>query len=151
MSVKSELLDIQARNRRGILYVEEVYKWAKDHRKSAIAKLVEWDARKAALQYQLWQIRKLITLHIVSEDGTPEMVSLTIDRAKPGGGYRSISDVLDNKALSAIMLQDAFNDLERIRERYKLVKALTSVWVALDQVKLKAKPRARGKVSTAAP
>lgn len=135
MSVKEELLAIQAKSRDGVLHVMNVYRWAKSHPQSAIAKQVEWDRNKAAFQYQLWQIRKLITLHIVSEDGTPQMVSLTIDRTQPGGGYRSISDVLENKELSAIMLQDALNDLERIRERYKLVKALTSVWAELDKVR----------------
>lgn len=140
MTIKSELLAIQAKDRKGMLRVAAVHAWAKANPKSALYKKIEWDVKRAALEYQFWQIRRLIQLNIVSEDGEPEVVSLTIDRAKAGGGYRAIDDVIDDEELSVVMLKDALQELDRVKIKYARVKELTSVWDAVEQVR-KRKPR----------
>lgn len=132
--LRAELDAIQRRDPQRVLRVEAVHEWARTHKKSAIYREIEWDARKAALEYQYWQIRRLISLTITSEDRTPQIISLTIDRARPGGGYRSISDVISDKELSKVMLSDAINEMERLRVRYRMVRELSGVWRELDRI-----------------
>jgi hypothetical protein len=101
---------------------------------------------KAAKEHQFWQIRRLIAIHITVPDGTPQIVSLSIDRYD-GGGYRRVSDVLRDQALSEIMLRDALADLERVRLRYARVKELAAVWVAVDKVRTRTTARAKSPAS----
>lgn len=135
MSVKEELLHIQSLDPEKILRAEAVLKWARSHKRSALHREIEWDVDAAALQYQLWQIRRIIALNIVSETGEPQVVSLSIDRVRPGGGYRSVSDVIRSKDLSAAMLKDALQELERVQVKYERVKELTEVWESVSRVR----------------
>ena len=141
MTVKDELLTLQAKDPDSILRVEAIHVWAKSHPRSALYAEIEWNTAKAAQEYQFWQIRRLIQLNITSEDGEPQIVSLVMDRSKPGGGYRSISDVLSSKALSMAMLNDALQELERVRVKYQRVKELTAVWEAVGKVRKRTVPR----------
>lgn len=140
-TVKQELLALLAKDPEGILRVEAVHAWAKAHPQSALHKQIEWNATKAAREFQFWQIRRIILLNITTEEGDPEIVSLTIDRSKVGGGYRSIASVLGSKKLSLIMLQDAVQELERTKMKYLRVEQLTSVWNAVERVKARHLPR----------
>lgn len=139
MTIKDELETIRKRDRDGVLRVEAVHDWAKAHPRSDLHKAIEWDVDAAALQWQFQQIRQLIKLHIVTEDGEPEIVSLSIDRVRPGGGYRNIDDVVADKDLSEVMLDDALAELERMRVKYRFVKELTAVWDATDKVRSRVK------------
>lgn len=139
--IRDELLALQAASRDGLLRAEDVVDWARGNPSSALYKQFTWDRDKAAREYWLYQARRLIQIHVVSGDGTPKLVSLTIDRKSGGGGYRAISDVVANKTLSAIMLDDALRELERVRSRFERVKELTGVWSAIDD----AAARLRGK------
>jgi len=130
-------LAIQATDADNILRPEAVHKWAKNHPRSALYKAITWDVDKAAFEYQLSQIRRLIVLNITSENGEPQIVSLPIDRVKPGGGYRSINDVIADKKLSASLLQDALNELARVQVKYARIQELTSVWNAVAKVRSK--------------
>jgi len=114
----------------------EVLQWAKAHRRSALHAALEWDDSKAAEEYRLAQVRELIRVNVVDVSGEPEMVSLSVDRAQ-GGGYRSVQDVIDDRALSEILLQDAVEELDRMKARYDRVAALTAVWRAVDRVREK--------------
>lgn len=133
MSIESELLEIKGDNE--LLIVEDVHTWATRHKKSLLAKELEWDDEKAGYQFRLWQIRRLIALHISFEDdGERRMVSLTIDRTKPGGGYRDLDEVLKSKSLHAILLNDALSDLDRLKKKYERLKDLEPVWKAVGGV-----------------
>lgn len=138
MSIESELLHIKGK--RKLLLAEDALEWAKQNRDSELHKSLEWDDTKAAREHRLWQVRRLISLHISFEDdGSRRMVSLTIDRVKPGGGYRDINDVLKSRSLYNIMLKDALAELDRMRIKYERIKELEPVWVAADEVKGKEK------------
>lgn len=139
MTIKEELEAIRKRDREGILRVEAAHSWAKAHPKSELYNHIEWDRDEAALQWQFQQIRQLIKLHIVTDDGEPEIVSLSIDRVRPGGGYRNIEDVVADKDLSEVMLDDALAELDRMRVKYRFVKELTSVWDEADKVRSRVK------------
>lgn len=142
-TIKAELLAIQARSKDRMLHPSVVVEWAEKHKDtSEIGRQLEWNNRKAAHAYRLWQVRQLIQLHVVSETSEPVFVSLRVDRASMGG-YRRIDDVLTNRDLSRMMLEEALADLERLRENYRRVVALTSVWQEVDKVKAKAKPKAK--------
>lgn len=142
MSIKSELLDIQAANKDGLLHCHEVVEWARKNSDSALHSAIEWNNRKAADEYRLYQVRQLIRLNIETEDHAPTFVSLSIDR-KSGGGYRAVSDVAANKDLREIMLQDALDELERIQAKYARLEALESIWREADQVRQRTGVRRR--------
>ena len=134
MSIKDELLTIQSASEDNILHAEHVVAWAKDRPNSALFAAIEWDDERAASAHRLWQVRRLIAVHVVSTDGAPQMVSLTIDR-KDGGGYRSISDVSKAPNLRAIMLSDALDELERFQLKYQRVQELAAIWDEADRVR----------------
>lgn len=136
MSIKSELLAIQLANQDRMLHCNEVVAWAKKNTRSELHAALDWDDKSAAHKFRLSQVRQLITLHIVSADRAPQMVSLTIDR-KDGGGYRSISDVLAMPSLREIMLEDALLELERMKARFARVQELATVWDAAQEVRVK--------------
>lgn len=127
LSIRSELLSIQHATPDNILHAADVVEWAQANSESALHRSIQWDDRKAAHEYRLWQVRQLITIHVVQEDSTPLLVSLSIDRIE-GGGYRSISDVLPVPDLRAIMLADALAELQRVQAKYQRVEELQRVW-----------------------
>jgi hypothetical protein len=144
MSVKSELLEIQAADENGLLHPSAVVAWARANTASALHRLIEWDDRTAADSHRLWQVRQIIQLHIVAEDGTPQAVSLTIDR-RSGGGYRKISDVLQAPDLREVMLNDALDELERVRTKYERVTELARVWAEAQATQERVGTRRRGR------
>jgi len=125
--IKEELLSIKAQADDGLLRPPAVLAWAEANPESAIYNALDWDDAHAAREHRLGQIRGLISLHIVTADGEPQMVSLSFDRSK-GGGYRAVDDVVKDRDLSRIMLADALAELERIQAKYERVKELTAVW-----------------------
>lgn len=144
MSIRSELLSIQHACPDGVLHASDVVAWAKENAESALHSAIEWNNKKAADAHRLWQVRQLIQLHVVTEDGAPQLVSLSIDR-KVGGGYRSVSDVVEKPDLRAILLQDALDELERVQAKYQRVEALATVWQEAETVRARSGSRRRSK------
>ena len=142
MSIRDELLAIQQADPGNVLYPPAVVAWARANVGSALHAAIEWDDERAADAHRLWQIRRLIQLHITAEDGSPQMVSLSIDRAA-NGGYRSVSDVVKAPDLRQIMLDDALAELERVQIKYNRVTALERVWKEADSVRQQARGRRR--------
>ena len=121
----------------GMLQAEAGIEWARKHTDSALHAALEWDDEKAGQQHRLWQMRALIAIHVVNIEGQREMVSLTIDRVQPGGGYRDIQDVLKAPPLREILLADALRELERVRLKFETLQELAEVWTAIDRVQQK--------------
>src|SRR5262245_29384756 len=113
MSVMDELLALK--NDDGLIIVETVHDWAQSNKDSDLYAQLEWNNNKAGYEYRLWQIRRLVALNIVSEEGERQVVSLSVDRVQPAGGYRDLNDVLKTKSLYSILLRDAFAELDRVR------------------------------------
>lgn len=137
MSIETELLALK--NAGGLIVAEDVVAWAKDNPASALHSSLEWDDAKAGHQYRLWQVRKLIAVYVTTEEGVRNLVSLSIDRTREGGGYRPLDDVLSSKALHEIMLQDALKELDRVQAKYEQLKELKPVWRARDEVRRKSR------------
>lgn len=139
MTVKSELLELSARNRK--LTTGAVIEWAKRHPSSAIYSALEWDDRIAGQKYRKWQVMQLIAMNVFDDAGDRQLISLSIDRDV--GGYRHVDDVLKAPDLAAIMLDDAQAELLRVRSKYGRVKALTEVWFTIDRATGKLKKKAK--------
>jgi hypothetical protein len=150
--IKQELLAIQRASKDRMLHAGQVVSWARTHAKSALHSRFQWNNEKAAHEYRLWQARQLITIHIVNEQGLPQIVSLSIDRSG-AGGYRLMDDVLAQRDLTEIMLGDALKELNRVQETYAQVKQLASVWDEVERVRTrgpkKKGPRGRGRTDDA--
>lgn len=132
MTIETELMQIKGSQE--FLKAEDVVDWAEAHPKSELWKQFEWHDDVAAQQYRIWQARRIIALHITTEDGVRSMISLSIDRGLPGGGYRGLNDILADKTLHEIMLDDALAELERVRNKYAQLKALQPIWAAKAKV-----------------
>lgn len=138
MTIQQELLALK--NEEGLIVAEAAVDWAKTNPTSALHKSLEWDNASAAHNWRVWQVRKLIAIHIVTNEGGRQAVSLTIDRQREGGGYRQMEDVLRSKSLREALLEDALNELDRVQQRYKTVSELAEVWSAKDKVRTRRKP-----------
>lgn len=139
MTIRTELLNLQTQSG-GLLHAEKVVSWAKNNPKSDLHGSFEWNNDKAADEYRIWQARRLIAIHVVSEEGIRQLVSLTIDREQEGG-YRHIDAVLQNQSLRGVLLADALADLERVRLKYEGLVELARVW---DEVRNISKQEKRG-------
>jgi len=133
LTIEKELLAIKGSS--DMLVAEDVVEWARAHPKSKLHSELEWDDSKAGHNYRIWQVRRLIGLHITYADGDRKFVSLSLDRHNgSGGGYRDVDDVLRDKTLYDLMLDDALRELERFRRRYDHLKQLKPLWTAVDKV-----------------
>jgi len=100
----------------------------------------EWDNRKAADQYRVWQARHLILTTVTVLDDDPKQcpirayVSLAEDRGNPDGGYRPIVDVLRDPVRSGDLLQEALAALVEWQNKYRKLKALAPVFQAIKKV-----------------
>lgn len=136
--LRDELLALQEKT--GILVPKKVVDWARKNKNSALHASLEWDNDKAGEEYRIWQVRRLVAIHIINKDQKHrELISLSIDRINPGGGYRHIDTVMRSPDLRAIALQDAFNDLARIQAKYEHLQELAHVWEEVERAKKRRK------------
>ena len=132
MAIRDELLALK--NDQGLIIVEQAVDWARDNPGSSLHGALEWDDSKAAHEHRLWQIRRLVAINCTYENGERQIVSLSIDRSRDGGGYRDLDEVLPIKSLREILLDDALKELERIRLKYQRLTELAEVWAAKEVV-----------------
>jgi len=136
-SIKDELTQI-FNEHNGRVPPEAVIEFARDENTALHAEF-EWDDTEAAHQFRLDQARKIIRLNIdviETPNGNvrmPVYVSLVSDR-RGGGGYRALTDVMSNAEMRAQLLQQAIDELQRVRRKYESLRELTPVFAALDRV-----------------
>lgn len=133
-AIIKELTEI-ARANGGVLKAEVVVEVAAD-KSSPLHSWFEWDDTEAAHQWRLQQARQLIRVCVETWEPNQEpvrvFVNLTTDRyQEEGGGYRSTAVVLANAKMREQMLQDALEELGRVKKKYAQLKELTSIWDAL--------------------
>lgn len=127
--IKTEIL---ALSKLGIVKAEDVYQWVEANPDtSVIYKKLEWNDAKAGVLYRIHQIRTMLTLYVVDNSGDPELVSLSIDRATPGGGYRVLTEVKNIPSLREVLLNDVLAALGRLARRYGDIAELDNVWAAI--------------------
>ncbi len=140
MSIATELLAL--RDHDGLFHVEHVVEWASNHPNSALHQSLLWDNAQAGHQYRLWQIRRLVAIHIVDEDRNRQTVSLKIDRSR-GGGYRWLDDVMEAPDLRAAALADALESYQRLKEKYDWLAELAEVHEAIERARQRPARRRR--------
>lgn len=124
--IQRELLALVDK-RSGTLEVEKAYNWAESHPDSALHAALEWDDEVAGREWRCQQIRRLIAVHVVDDQGDRVLVSLSVDRVS-GQGYRTVDSVARNRDLRSCMLQDALNELQRCQAKYERLQELAGVW-----------------------
>jgi hypothetical protein len=135
----------------GTLRPEAVVAFAKNP-KTELHHCFTWDNTKAAHQWRLHEARMIIrvSVTIISDDADEcrAFVSLKSDR-HAGIGYRSMISILDDEELRELMLQDALEEMQTFKEKYKDLKELCEVFDAMDKIIVK-KPRKQSRPRAAA-
>lgn len=137
MTIREELLSIQTSN--GICSPVAVVEFARNP-ETALHSKFEWDDAEAAESYRLWQARQIISLELtIIQSGTKQIetrlfVSLSNDR-KPEGGYRLITDVLNDPDLRKQLVYEALQEFNKIKIKYGHLKELATVFRAVDELK----------------
>lgn len=142
-AVRAELERLKAD---GVIKPADVVDFARNE-ETALHACFTWDDSEAAQQYRLLEARNILRVYVTTEEaGVTDcraFVSLTTDRSKEGGGYRSLADVMSDDTLREQMLADAFSQFNAMKQRYKSLQQLSKVWAAVDaaeqgtQVKLR--------------
>jgi hypothetical protein len=97
-----------------------------------------WDNEKAGHQFRLHQARQFIRVAVAIDPTLEEPIkvrvftSLKSDRKNPGGGYRSMQDVLSHDGMRQELLQQALAEFKSARDKYKEVKELADVFASVD-------------------
>lgn len=147
-TIREELEQIRDEHN-GQIPPEAVIAFARN-KNTALHTEFEWDDTEAAHQFRLEQARRIIRLNInivPTKNGNvrvPVYVSLVADR-KNGGGYRTLNDVMSDDDMREQFLQQALDDLQRVRRKYETLRELTPVFAAIDRVTLKINKRGRQK------
>lgn len=98
-----------------------------------------WNDTKAAEEYRTWQARELIrSVYVTVIPGDSRIynayVSMEDDRLKPGGGYRSMAQVLSSKELRQKLLAQALAEFDLWKQRYQEIKELCSIFEARKKI-----------------
>jgi hypothetical protein len=129
----------------GVLRVPAIYAFAVANRDSEIARRLEWDDEKCGINWRHHQIRQLIAIYVVNDDGYRDTISLVVDRKKDGGGYRSVPEVFSNRDMREAALSQALAELDRVQDLYGYLDELAAIFAEKDKVKKRAgrkRPRA---------
>ena len=110
---------------------------------SPLHKCFEWNDGKAAQEYRLWQARELIRVSVCVLPGSDETfrvyASLKGDRKTPGGGYRTLADVLRMPDLRRQLLAEALEELHVFEEKYRRLTELAPIFTAARTVRKRQK------------
>jgi hypothetical protein len=139
-----------AKAHNGILKAEDVVDAARPVNSPLHASFC-WDDTKAAEQWRLHQARNLIrvVVTILPVENTLQEVdvycSLDRDRRLPGGGYRTLVSVLNDKQLRAELLKEACRDMQIFTQKYAQLTQLVAVRAAMRKAlqRLTAKKKAK--------
>ena len=145
-TVEDELEEIRSKFG-GVLYPHEVVNYARNE-SAALHGMFEWDDTVASENYRVWQARKLIKVFVRVLPSNaieyPVYVSLKQDRynyAEDGdslrGGYRSTIDVMSTPSLRKTLLEEAFEEIEKLEKKYQAIKELADVFAAARTAKQK--------------
>jgi hypothetical protein len=109
---------------------------------SPLHEYFDWEDSEAARCWRLHQARNLIRVCVRIEelpnDEKQEIqvfVSLPDDR-NDEGGYRVMTDVLNDDERREALLEMALKDLQVFRRKYMALKELASVFTAIDKLPL---------------
>lgn len=138
MKTITEELQSIAKKHKGILRAEDVVLFAMDP-ETALHSQFDWEDTDAAHKWRLHQARNIIRVNVSilphAEKKFRTYVSLVSDRQQEGGGYRPTVNVLSNAEHRAALVDQAFDDLERWKEKYRELTEFAAVFEAMESVK----------------
>ena len=116
----------------GTLQPEQVVRAAAS-RESALHSYFTWKDTKAAGYWRLHQARGLLraVVEVIDEKLPPVRVFVSLSQDRGRDGYRSMVSILDDKELRFRMLQEARLEMEGFIEKYKMLKELSHVFLAI--------------------
>ena len=145
-----EAQHIRSQNAEGLLQAHEVVEFAEDP-STALHAQFEWDDVKAGHEYRLEQARRFIRAVVTFEPNLQRnmrgFVSLKSDRAQPGGGYRTRDAVMSAAEMREELLQEALEELNRLKDKYQMLSALKGVFDAIDAANAKTKTAKKRKTT----
>ena len=122
----------------GLLQPETVVEESRDE-DSPLHSRFQWDDTVAGQQYRIWQARQLIRVTVEVLAGTEEttevFVSLTTDRERESGGYRTMVSVLSNNDMRSQLLEDAKNEMRLFENKYAKLTELAEVFSAMKKAR----------------
>lgn len=137
--IKRELERVKAQDPDGLIKPEAVVEFAKNP-KTELHKHFTWDVDKAAQRYWVEQARAIIQevrVTIIHNDKEVEhrcVISLMPDRKQPGGGYRMLEDVMNDKQLHKEYLRTALLEFQALKRKYEKLTELEPVFSAIQVV-----------------
>jgi hypothetical protein len=131
MTVETELLALTDED--GFIKPHTVVDWARNNRDSEVYRRLEWNDEKAAEAYRIDQARRLIVIHVRSDEGDRATISLVQDR-NSAGGYRHLNRVLENRELRLAALRQALRELRSFERRYRHIQQLAGVFAEMERV-----------------
>lgn len=137
MTIAQELIALS--DSAGFIKPHSVVEWARGNSESELHKRLEWDDGVAAEEWRLSQVRRLIAVHVVSDEGERVTISLIQDRHSEGG-YRCIDRVMGDTELRALALAQALAEFRVWQRKYAYMQELARIFEAADRVE-------RGRVS----
>jgi len=122
-----------------LLSPENVVDFAKD-KDTWLNKRFTWNDKKASHEYRLWQARKIISLElqVIEKNGKKSKVPMRLyislkDDRKKDGGYRLITDVMEDPDLKQKLLSEAFLELNRTKIKYRYLIELEKIFIAIEE------------------
>ena len=141
---KAEIEALERRHR-GFVTAQTIVAFA-ENPKTALHSAFDWDDTIAARNWRLVQARNLLRVYVIHYENTPEpvhgFISLSPDRACPGGGYTAMGHILSDEGKRTQMLEDAFAELRAFRRKYAILKELAAVFEAIDSLPKRQRLRA---------
>lgn len=131
MTVAQELLALS--DNAGFIKPHSVVEWARVNSESELHKHIEWDNERAAEEWRVSQVRRLIAVHVVSDEGKRITISLVQDRHAEGG-YRCIDRVMGDTELRALALSQALAEFRIWQRKYAYMQELARIFEAADRV-----------------
>lgn len=146
MKQERELLTQMARQKNGMLLIDDVLEEAKDE-SSILHKHFEWDDSEAADQYRRQQARALIQkcrIQLVETEAVQirAFVSLPTDRSA-GGGYRLTSEVVSDANMKEELLHDIRLTISRWTRKLHLLDQDIADLLIEVETRIKQQPEER--------
>jgi hypothetical protein len=143
-----------AKSHGGVLNPHDVVEFARNE-KTALHSKFTWDDAKAGHEYRLWQARQVIRVNVEVLEGSKEPVKVFVSLRSDRGvnGYRPLVSVMSNDEQRAELLQQAKDEADAWRVKYRRLIELVPVFEAMDRVFVRkqssAKPKGRRKLQPA--
>ena len=97
----------------------------------------EWDDAKAAEEFRLGQARHIIACLVIKpETKTEPQVRCFYNLERSSPNYHSINAILDDTDSTELLLKNALGELAAFQRKYAVLKKLSPVFGAIEQVRM---------------